>query len=120
MEKVIKLTSVCLMIVSLAIMITDPANASPLSKTPFMKADIDQVANGSLSSGIADRNRTSSWIQKENTSAVPIVIDDTLPVMRAPWLPAGSELLILEVPLSEPSSFSQETDSTGALLIYYE
>ena len=103
LEKLIGLTKVCFIIASFIIVIIDPAQASPVSKAPFMKADIDQVAEGSLCTG-----------------AVPFVIDDTIPEVRAPWLPAGSELLILEVPLSEPSGYNRETDSTGALLIYDE
>ncbi len=93
MEKLIGLTNACLIIVSLVIMIPAPAHASPVSTPPFMKADTDQVEDGSLSSG-----------------------DDTIP----PWLPAGSELLILEVPLSEPPGSNLETESTGVLLMYDE
>ncbi len=97
MEKLIGLTYVCLIIVSLVIMIPAPAHTSPVSTSPFMKADTDQVEDGLLSSG-----------------------DDTFPPLRAPWLPAGSELLILEVPLSEPPGSNRETDSTGVLLMYDE
>jgi hypothetical protein len=119
-EKLTGLTNVCLIIVSLAIVITDPANASPARKSPFMNPEIDQVADSSLSSSTEDHHRTISGILIESTSAVPFVIDNTIPTVRAPWLPVGRELLILEVPLSEPSSSNRETDSTGALLNYDE
>jgi hypothetical protein len=113
MEKLIGLTNVCLTIVSLAIMITDPAHASPVSTSPFMKADTDQVEDRSLSAVTGDHLLRN---QRESTSTVPLVIDDTIP----PWLPPGSELLILEVPLSEPPGSGRETDSSGVLLMYEE
>ena len=120
MVKLIGLTHVCLIIVSLAMMIPGPAHASPVSTSPFMKADIDNVADGSPGSGTEDHSRTASRNQIESTSSVLFVIDDTIPAIRSPWLPAGSELLIIEDPLSEPPGLNRETDATGVLLMYDE
>ena len=120
MKKLVELTNVCSIIISLAIMMTVPAHALTVNTSPFMKADIDHVAGSSHSSGTENHNSTFSRIQKDRTSAAPFVIDDTIPVMRALWLPAGSKLLILEVPIIEPSASSGETDAAGALHIYNE
>ncbi len=120
MKKLIVSLTVSVIIVSLAVTIPNPVNASPLSTSPFIKTDNELAAERSLSSGSDGDLSAFLWIQEESTSDVPTVIDNKGPGVRDLWIPAGNTLLILEVPLSEPSGFNRENDSTGALLIYDE